>query len=526
MCVPTRPGVVMRPVKNGFTLVELLVVLVIIGILLAIALKGLVGKQGQRQLTASIDTFASDMRWARTQAAKTGNTLYVAFLYSPDAGQLLPPGSTQDPINEDPSNFSQKVWGTGVAIPPDNPGIRRACKGYVVVEARPRFHAGPPPPNVRNNPANSSGYLWSEWGSLAADGVKYAVSAGKPYTYRDLLGDLWMATEGYPGSYSPPLEPIYPRNDALTNKLLDEASVARDDANVNSDSVPLIFYPFQLYGDSSSGTTYQVSSGFLGDDYTTAVANDDLAFFRSPSVQACKVFDTANRNEIIQYNVNYRGANAETKTLADGSVVEDQRYDEDQGDHPRMNDQIVDYVQILRRDLPEHVLLVNPYKARFLVYHSGNPNAANGVYRETFQFLQYLIAIDPQGKMALKQWDFNPEYFPQGSPQNDANLVHGNVEERTGIPLVRTVFMVTDDALDFNGASAQIAVNAAANLEADGRTFTYWPLSGKYYVDAYPPNDKLFFIADNDNRLNIMNAASGFGKYIPSYGYQRNYLVP
>ncbi|MEP0813797.1 MAG: prepilin-type N-terminal cleavage/methylation domain-containing protein [bacterium] len=504
----------MRARKLGFTLIEMLVVMLIVGGLLAIALRGLIGSKAERELAGSVDTFASDLRWARSQAEKTGNMVYVAFLYEFDPNQIEPPfGLTAN----------DEVWGTGEAVAPDNPGVRRVCKGYIIVEARPRFHTGPPDASIRSNAANSIQYTYSQWGTPTADGIQYAKPAGVPYTYRDYLGDLWMATQGYPGTYRAPLEPVYPRDDAATNLLLSNNSLARDDYNINRESVPRIFYPFMLYGDASSGTTYQVSSGYVGDDYNAAIATNDLAFFRSPDVQACKVFDTGNRDEILEYNADY---SSEVKTVIDGSntyQVEDQKFDIGI-DHPRMKDQIVDHIVILERRLGEHVFLVNPHKAKFLVKHYGNPSV-DGVY-EDFQFLQFLIAIDPQGRATLREWGYRPEAFPPSSPQDNADLVHGSVLLRSGIPMVRSVFMVTDECLDLEGATAQIAKNAASNREGNGRVYSYWPLSGKYYIDSYTPNDRQFFIPDNDARLNVNDAASDYGNWIPSYGYQRNYLVP
>jgi len=500
----------MEPRGKGFTLVELLVVLTIIGLLLGIALKGLVGNRTQRELTGAVDTFASDIRWARSQAAKTGNMVYIAYKYMYDQNQIEPPFGML---------VGDRVWDSGVAIPPDNPGINRACKGYIIVEARPRFHQGTPDPTTRNIGALSSEYLFSEWGALGATGVQYATPAGGPYTYRDYLGDLWMADVGHPGQYKRPLEPIYPIDDAATNALLEANVVGRDDSNINRDSIPEVFYPFLLYGDDSSATTYQTTSGYYGDDYQTALRNNDLAFFRGASTQACKVFDASSRDEILTYNVDYA---SEFIVNPDGFQIEMQVHDAGI-DHPRMEDQIIDHVVILRREFPEHVFLMNPHQCKFQV--EWNSVSGDEVW-EDFQFTQFITAIDPQGRITQREWTFRPEYFPPDSPQNNSDLVHGAVLMRSAIPIMRTVYMVTDDAIEFVGSSAVISQNAAANSEGNGRAYTFWPLVGKYYIDAYPPNDRQFRIPDYDPRLDTNDALSGYGRYISSYGYQRNYLVP
>jgi prepilin-type N-terminal cleavage/methylation domain-containing protein len=493
----------MKSRGTGFTLVELLVVMVIIALLMAIAVKSYVAQIPQREVVGAVDTFSNDLRWVRTQAAKSGNFVYLAFKYDYDPNQIEPPFG---------GNVGDRIWGTGVAVPPDNPGISRACRGYVIVEARPRYHQGPPPDSIRNNASMSSQFLFSEWGAPGVD----PKPSGSVYTYKDYLDDLWMAEEGYPGQYRRPLEPIYPKDEAATNKLLSDNVIARDDANINRDSVPEIFYPFMLYGDPSSSTTYQSNSGYMADEYQTALQNSDLIFFRADYLQSCKLFDSCSRSEIISYNANYQN---EFTTTQSGFVYAQQKYD--LGDHPRLfNSAIIDHVTIYKREFSDSVYLMNPYKSKFLVEWDSTSNYENW---QDFQYLQFVLCVDPDGRLAWYDWSYAPDtddYFLA------ASMLHGSLELRDDTPRLRSLFVVAEDAVDFVGESAFIADSVKAGLEGNGRMVTLWPLVGKYYVDTYAPNDREFYIADYDSRLDISNAASGFGRYISSYGYRRNFLTP
>ncbi|HWY72290.1 MAG TPA: prepilin-type N-terminal cleavage/methylation domain-containing protein, partial [Burkholderiaceae bacterium] len=66
------PIVAVARLPAGFTLVELLVVMVVGAILLAIAVPSLQGLFAANQLTALTDTFATSLSEARSEASKFG----------------------------------------------------------------------------------------------------------------------------------------------------------------------------------------------------------------------------------------------------------------------------------------------------------------------------------------------------------------------------------------------------------------------------------------------------------------------
>ena len=83
-----KPGVHAERVTRGFSLIELLVVLLIFAILIGIAVPTLTANLPERHLAAAGDMFANDINYARAKAQSTGNPVYLAFVTQPDARQV------------------------------------------------------------------------------------------------------------------------------------------------------------------------------------------------------------------------------------------------------------------------------------------------------------------------------------------------------------------------------------------------------------------------------------------------------
>ena len=77
-----------RMAAKGFSLIELLVVLLIFAILIAIAVPSLIASQPERNLAAAAERFANDMNYARSKAEATGNTVFVGFQFGMDEDNI------------------------------------------------------------------------------------------------------------------------------------------------------------------------------------------------------------------------------------------------------------------------------------------------------------------------------------------------------------------------------------------------------------------------------------------------------
>lgn len=441
--------------KKGFTLVELLTVLVVIAILLAIALPAMLTNRNQRKLVGVVGDFISDVQWARTQAAKDGNPVYLVFKGQFDAGQIEPPVGK---AIGDPMTFSDPNDPTGTVYihPPDNPGVGRVATGYAFVEARKRYH-GPP--------------------RLAADPAE-----GTPYTYLDILNDVDAGLT--------PLEPVYPKAPGEPGSGF----------SINRLSKPEFFYPTDLEGGGSYG-----AASYLGLQFMQGVTST----YQLPGRQATKIFCTTDYQELLAMN-------------ASGAKINNRRVYVAGVDHPMLNDQVVDYFVIKEKTVPTGVYIMNPWKDEFVIENSGGPN--NYQYFD-FQYLQFIFGFEPDGSINLYQWTYDPELFPATSSGDNGQLVHGRLEPRTSIPETRTLFFVTEDAVEFSGTAARIAESRAAQLSGNGRSVSFWPLNGKYTVDEYTPNDRRYYLDDSDQRLNINADVTSNHSWWMSSAFKRNFLT-
>ncbi len=447
----------MRRDNAGYSLVELMVVLVIIAIIIGVAIPSIKNGQSQRELANSVGLFATNVQYAMTEARKSGQRVFLGFKYAYDQSQI------EAPLGYAPSD---SMYASGSLIVPDNPGVRRIAAGYYIVKESLR--------------------TWPEATVIAAS--EYVKAEGSPYTYLDFLNELDLGRN--------PKEPVYPIN-------LDKTSASGANTQgsfVNRTSTPKFFYPINL----DTGTTYNGS--YLGNAFQTGV----LSFRVDAGLQDNKLFCTNDAEEIQTYDVAY-DPNDDVLTYEPGI------------DHPKLSEQITDYVLLKELDFAPSVYAMNPYQDKFLVQYDSTVGASSEVYAD-FQSLQFIYCFNPDGSVELFEWTYDPEPFPDGSTGPSAGLVHGRLQKRPCAPDIIYFFFVTEEVIDPE-RNYSIKYARRSQNTASGRLFAIWPLNGRFYVDDYAPNDYGQTLDGWQQKLDISNAASGFGQYIPVYAYRRNFLV-
>ncbi len=414
---------------RGFTLIELLVVLVIVALILSIAVPSILSSRSQRVLVASSTRFMTDLQWAMGEAQKSGVNYFLVFKFDFDPNEILGHEAGFNTFQRD-----EDTWIGGSYRPPDNPGVRRIATGYLIIKESPRY--------------------WSVPNQVSGNVVVPALPAeGTPFTYLDFLNELDKYNAD-PINYPAPVEPQYPIDVMATGAIGAPVS----GPYVNRNSVPLLFYPLRL------STPSQYQSAYLGD----AVIQGSLDF-SAPEFQANKVFCVADTEEILAYD------------RVDSNASDGQRTYEPGYDHPRLNEQIQDYVLVREVDLPEGIYFVNPWKNLF-------PVSADRSRYADFQFIQFLYRIAPDGSFRVYEWTYSPEAFPNGDTGLNAGLVHGRADLRLTTPDFIYFFLTVEEAIDAE-LGFVIKETRRAQMDDYGRVITIWPLNGRVTIDAYAPND-------------------------------------
>jgi prepilin-type N-terminal cleavage/methylation domain-containing protein len=478
---------------GGFSLVEILVVLLIFAIMVAIAIPSLISSQPERNLAAAGDVFANDVSYARAKAESTGNTVYLGFITNTDAKQIE---ANKDVDANDVGPTSVNPYVGGTYRNPANPGIARTAKEYYIVEARPRFK------EVKDDSGQ--------------------VIGTEPYTYTDWLDDY----DAYDNSAAPyPVEPLFPEDAGETARLLG-GYPDRTLGEFNAFAAPIAMYPQQMrntngglidrFRDAAQGT-----DGWASDDATSRASNAQM-----------KLFCVADEEQILNYD----------------QTPSSPRVYDPLSDHPQMQDQVVDYVLLKRVALPEHVWFINPWRSQWMVSWEDIADGG-GTYRDydvrDMQFLQYLYEFKSDGTVAQASWGYDPEPFPATSPVAAYDgLVYGSVVEKNSQPGVYMMWMGLEECLDFAantnymqiggedfGARADVISNKKSNTTGAGRMFSLWSLNGKYYVDEYAPNDFSKRLVNTDYlNLNYTNGGSEETDQMPlvarEMGYNQNFLMP
>jgi prepilin-type N-terminal cleavage/methylation domain-containing protein len=479
---------------QGFSMIELLVVLVIMAILAAIVIPNLISSQPQRNLSAAAERFSSDIRYCRAKAEATGHNIYLGFLYTPFAGQI-DAGLDANGDAVDPTAGLGSTNNTSFDNPA-NPGVQRTCTEYYVVEERPRTL------RVDGSGRNESE---PEYNPTTGFGRNITV----PMRYIDWVNwyYAWSSNSTYAnGQVMPyPVEPQFPyrRSETLASGVFPDPTLGP----FNDLAAPLAAYPQFIRG--AAGNYVTNFSGADGTSLSSPVAGSWGAADRDD--QQFKIFCVADQAEILSYDDNAVAATS-GKRFFDGSR-----------DHPYLNQVVKDYILLKRVKLPAHTTFLNPWRSEWVVGWDGPVNNRKYVVKSA-AFLQHLWSFKPGGNVTLADWSYEPEPFPPGAVSGFNQLVHGRVKEIDNMPTVRPIWLVLNECLDFGqpelytwggrNFSSEMSVlrNAKkANLTASARMFMLWPLNGKFFVDEYTPNDSSRMRGKDDVLLDMSYYASGAG---------------
>lgn len=583
---------VMNKQKLGYTLIELLTVLIIVGLLVSIGLPALMGNKAQQNVVQGTNRFLAEMNYARSQAQSSGSNVYVVFAQQSDGTQYELPYIDNNGDGVSDVTMATSVGGSqngvNLCAPPVNPGVSRVADKFYIIEERPRIFQVPSLEDLQMalvqdslavkklyTPLQCRPDLYNRYLSTGLTPNEACLKildylgkrSSRNYTYNDLYNDVMLASEqGFTGNgftaqgYRVPAEPIYPK----APMFISGDTYTSGSAFNNNQSSPLIWYPTNL-GDVSGGTlTYSSYNNARNKPRNY----QNLTSYTSEENQDQKMFCVMDYYSLAGMKGPYKLTNGtilDPTTFAPARPVSvtppsinpptgwpssmldnfSDRYwpYNQQEDHPRLSDTVLDYILVKEVKLPEHAYFFNPWRCRMIISRrSAGPSSGPSSFTyEDFQFLQFATVWRPDGTGSIRQWTFQPQSFPMGSDAVSKGLayrgqVHGQWVDRAITPGLRNLnyFIVNDQAVAVGPSDNQTATfegkynntfdlvarvdlnSRASEMDANARQIVLWAVNGKSSVYEYTPNDvgQKFVIYGNPSTAPApvaTNAPNGLG---------------
>jgi prepilin-type N-terminal cleavage/methylation domain-containing protein len=413
--------------KQGFSLIELLVVITILAILMAIVIPSLISTQPQRNLAAASERVGLDMKYAMQTAQATGNDVIVGFACEPN------PDNIENARAVDGTALTN-TYQNGQFVNPGNPGVARTATRYFIVEARKRWRD-----EVIVGVTSGPNYKRS-------DEPRYLI----PYTYLDWLNLYDAYNDGR--VTNPPVEPLFPYAEGLGQP---------SNGDFNAFATPRFVYPQKM--NDTSNTAY-LARFLAGTPNWSAGNRED---------QIYKMFCAADREEILAYDQNPVSYDDNGLRLVGPE------------DSLKLRDQIIDYVLLKDIELPDHCVLINPTHNSWVTDFE-NTSAGTVPSYQDMQFLQHLWVFHPSGEVTEAEWGYE-DFGDTNTYVHGEVLEHRETPQAHCFWMITDE--VAEDIFDGDTSGGSPFNERKAQQDMNGRIFILWPLNGQYEVLDYAPND-------------------------------------
>jgi type IV fimbrial biogenesis protein FimT len=107
---------IIRAQHHGFTLLELMIVVAIVGVLAVIAAPSFNDAMDERKLSAAVETIYSDIRYARSESIKRSIDVTVTFSGTVGSGTAIDPWTTWQYVIADGGGAIKTVLSTQFSV--------------------------------------------------------------------------------------------------------------------------------------------------------------------------------------------------------------------------------------------------------------------------------------------------------------------------------------------------------------------------------------------------------------------------